>query len=83
MDRSLHRTDGPRRFHSALSIEGIFLGYMLGGVDFFQNNEILLFLHDLRAVSLDKTDGCAVLSILLISMQLPRSTMGMFQWRTV
>jgi len=32
---------------------------MLGGVDFLHDDEILFFLHDLWAVSLDKTDGCA------------------------
>jgi hypothetical protein len=52
------------------------LWHMLGEVDFFQNYEILLFLHDSRAVSLDETDRCTVLSLLLTSLRLSGSTVG-------
>src|SRR6267142_292197 len=57
---------------------------MLGSVDFFQNHKILFFLYDLRAGSLDKTEGSTVLLLLeLTGLRLPRSTMDVFQWRTV
>jgi hypothetical protein len=56
---------------------------MLGSVDFFKNHKILLFLYDLGAVSLDKTEGSTVLLLGLTGLRLPRSTMGVFQRRTV
>jgi len=51
---------------------------MRGSVNFFQNDEIFFFLHDLRAVSLYKTDGCTALDLLLIGLCLSGSIMGVF-----
>ena len=41
-------------------------GCRLWGVDFFQNDKILLFLHDLRAISLYEANGRAVLILALL-----------------
>jgi len=70
--------------HRALDVLGrLWLSRCLGSVDFLQNHEILLFLHDLRAISFDETNGCAVLSVLLVILLLLEGVMGVFQWRTV
>src|SRR5579863_4622555 len=80
MQGVLHRVIEPRLRYSASDSVGCRLGQMLGCVDFFQNYKVLLFLYDLRAVSLDKTEGSTVLFLALTCLRLPRSTMDVFQW---
>lgn len=81
---TLHGVDKPRRSRFALIVEGVWLGYMLGDVDFFQDDEILFFLHDLWAVSLDKANGGTAFFLQRSGMRLPGSYLtGVLQRRTV